>query len=188
MKRYVACFFLTLTAALLLKDQTHLFLFPATLTALALIDRRAFRIFLKWKLWLLFLLLVAIPVLLVGTRDARWFGLPYNSAMLHLNLIMVERSMIIMLAVKMLTNRLTPEILSGGLKRLRLHQFEQVFSLAQTMLPELRDTVRDELKEVEWRKAARSPASMTTLLSRLVAKIVFYARRRSHHALPDEGS
>jgi hypothetical protein len=179
MKRNLLYFCLIVAAAVLLSDANHLYLFPAALVALALVDWRTYRIFLRWKLWLFFLLLVAIPVLLVGPRDARWLGIAYNSTMLRLNILMVERSIVLMLSIKMFTNRLSPETLSRGLTRLRLHQFDRVFRLSQDMLPELRTTVTASLREVNWRQIIRRPAAITPLLSRLVASIVFTARKSS---------
>jgi len=76
----------------------------------------------------------------------------------------------------MFTNRLSPEALSRGLARLRLQQFDEVFGLARTMLPELQETVGAELKGVEWRKALRRPSGLIAQLGALVARILFTAR------------
>ncbi|HOT97648.1 MAG TPA: hypothetical protein PLN61_04865 [bacterium] len=171
-----------IASALLLRESTHVFLFPATLAVLAAIDLHAFRIFRRWKLWLFFILIVAFPVLLVGTRDARCLGVPYNSSMFRLNLIMVERSILLMLAIKAFTNRLSPEMLSRGLAMLHLHQFDQVFRLSQSMLPELRSIVTTELQKIQWRKLVWHPAQLIALLGRLVARLVFTARSREEGA------
>jgi len=176
MKRSLLYLLLGLGAALLLRESNQLYLFPAALLLLTLIDPRAWRIFRRWKLWLFFFFVVAVPVLFVGTRDALWLTIPYNSRMLALNLVMLERSIIIMLAIRMFTNRLSPEALSRGLARLRLQQFDEVFGLARTMLPELQETVGAELKGVEWRKALRRPSGLIAQLGALVARILFTAR------------
>jgi len=186
MKWSLLYFFLGVIAALLLNEHNHLCLFPAALAGLALIDRRAFRIFLRWKLWLFFLLLVAIPVLVVGPRDARWINLPYNSTMLRLNLLMVERSILLMLTLRMFTNRISPAALSRGLARIHLQQFDEVFRLSQSMLPELSAAIGRSFKDVQWRQVARHPSGMMPLLSRLVASIIFAARRSAPSAGQEE--
>ncbi len=169
-------FFLGVAAALSLKEGNHLYLFPASLAVLGLAEPRAYRIFLRWKLVLFFALLVAIPVFLLSPRDGRWLGVPFNSAMLRLNLLMVERSIILMLSIKMLTNRLSPQTLSRGLSMLRLQQLERVFGISQALLPGLRETVTGFFMDVEWRQMVRRPAGLNTLLSRLVATVIFTAR------------
>jgi len=169
-------FFLSLAAALSLKEGNHFYLFPVALAVLGLADPRAYRIFLRWRIWLFFTFLVAIPVFLLSPRDGRWLGVPFNSAMLRLNLLMVERSIILMLSIKMLTNRLSPETLSRGLSVLRLQQLDRVFTLSQAMLPGLRETVSAFFKDVEWRRIVRRPNHLHTLLSRLVATVIFTAR------------
>ncbi len=169
-------FFLGVAAALSLKEGNHFYLFPLALVVLGLAEPRAYRIFLRWKLWLFFALLVAIPVILPSPRDGRWLGVPFNSAMLRLNLLMVERSIILMLTIKMLTNRLSPLTLSRGLSVLRLQQLDQVFRLSQAMLPELRETIAVFFKDVEWRHIGRRPAKLHALLSRLIAAVLFTAR------------
>lgn len=169
-------FFLGVSAALSLKEGNHLYLFPAALVMVGLAEPRVYRIFLRWKLWLFFVFLVAIPVFLLSPRDGRWFGVPFNSAMLRLNLLMVERSIILMLTIKMLTQRLSPQALSRGLSMLRLHQLDRVFALSQAMLPGLRETVVMFFKDVKWRQIVRRPDNLNTLLSRLVATVIFTAR------------
>ena len=176
MKRHLLYLLLGLGAALLLRESNQLYLFPAALILLTLIDPRAWLIFRRWKLWLFFFFVVAIPVLFVGSRDALWLTIPYNSRMLTLNVVMVERSIVIMLAVKMFTNHLSPEMLSRGLARLRLQQFDEVLGLARTMLPGLQETVGAELQEVEWRKALRRPSGLIAQLGGLVSRILFAAR------------
>ncbi|HNW58669.1 MAG TPA: hypothetical protein PKI62_03200 [bacterium] len=188
MKRALLFLAAGITAALTLGVSNQIWLFPVAVAAVAMIDRRAFRIFQRWKLWLFFVLIVAIPVLLVGNKDAIWLGLPYNSRMLRLNLLMVERSILLMLTIKSFTNRLSPERLSNGLKRLHLHQFDEVFRLAQGMLPELHKTVSAELNGIEWRRALRRPDGLTAGLGRLVARLVFTARRSGPAASTREGA
>lgn len=179
MKRALVSLFLGVGAALLVQQTNSLFLFPAALLVLTLIDPRAWRIFRRWKLWLFFLLVVAIPVLLVAPREAQWQGIPYNPRMLELNLVMIQRSILLMLTIKIFTNRLSPEMLSRALARLRLHHFDQVFSLARSMLPELRTIVSAGLQQVEWRRALRRPSGLISQLGALVARIVYATRRSS---------
>ena len=181
MKGYLVCFLLGVAAALSLSLGNHYYLFPAALAGLALADRRAYRIFLRWKLWLFFLLVVAIPVVVVAPRDAEWIGINYTATMLRLNLLMVERSILLMLSLKMLTGRISPFELSRSMKRAGLAQFDEVFRLSQKMLPGLRTTVTLAFREVAWRRTARHPSQLIALLSRLVAGIVYSAR---HSALP----
>lgn len=174
-------------AALLLRESNHHWLFPAALVALAILDLRLFRMLRSWKLWLFLLLLVAIPVLLVGEKDASWLGVPYNSAMLRLNLLMVERSLVLMLTIRLFTSRLSPQTISAALARLHLRQFDLVFRHAQAMLPEVRSTVTASLREVEWRQLARRPDGVIHLLGQLVARLIHAARRRQSAApAPDE--
>jgi hypothetical protein len=186
MKRYLFLFAAGAAAALLLRESNQFWLFPAVLIVLAVTDRTIFRIFRRWKLWFFLALLVAVPVLLVGEKDGSWMGLAYNSGMLRLNLLMVERSIILMLTIKMFTNRLEPESISRALAWLRLHQFDQVFRLAQKMLPGLRTHVSAALQDVEWRKVARRPASFTSLLGQLVARLIHAARSQQQTSSPSE--
>ena len=109
MKRSLLYLLLGLGAALLLRESNQLYLFPAALLLLTLIDPRAWRIFRRWKLWLFFFFVVAVPVLFVGTRDALWLTIPYNSRMLALNLVMLERSIINRLDVLIQVSRAAEE-------------------------------------------------------------------------------
>lgn len=179
MKRSFVYLILGITAAVCLRENNQNILFPVALSLLAIIDWRIFRLFLRWKLWFFFALLIAIPILLVGSKDAVWLGVPYNAAMLKLNILMVERSIVIMLTVKMFTNRLSFEAISRGLIRMKLVQFEQVFRLALAMLPEVRSIMMTLLQNLSWRQLRTSRAELFPLLSRIIAKMILHANSRT---------
>ncbi len=182
MKWYVFIFILGVAAALFLNETTHLVLFPVALLGLALIDWRAYRIFRRWKMWLFFILLLLIPVLLVNPKDAEWLGIPCNRRMFQLNLIMVERSILIMLSLKLFTNHISLDSISAGLKRLRLHQFEQVFRLAMTLLPQVRAIAAASFKGIHWRMILVQRAGLFKALSQFIAQIIFQTRQAGSHA------
>lgn len=186
MKQYSLVFLLGIAAALFLDETTHAVLFPAALLVMALIDWRAYRIFRRWKLWLFFMLLILIPVLLVNPKDAEWSGIPYNTRMFYLNLIMVERSILIMLSLKLFTNHISLDAISGGLKRLRLHQFEQVFRLAMAMLPQVRSIAAASFKGVHWRMILVQRPGLFKALSQFIAQIIFETRQAGSPAQAKE--
>lgn len=175
MNRYTLLFLFSLTAALLVKESNHQWLFPAVMALLAGFDRRSLRILLRWKLWLLLAMLILIPALLVGSKDMVWLGLPCNGRMLRLNLIMVERSLIIMLSVKMFTNHLSPEAISSGLTRMHLRQFDHIFRLSMALLPEIRSMVMNSMKGLNWRQLLLRRGQLFSLLSQLLARILHRA-------------
>ena len=176
MRRYSILLILGLMAALFLNQGNHLLLFPATLMILIAADLALFRHFLRWKLFLSLSLLVLVPTLLVGPRNAAWAGIPYNSTMLGLNLLMMERSLLILLAIKLFTQHLPVGSISRGLIRLRLYQFDRVFHLSLDLLPEMRTMVTSALHRWDWRQVVHRRAGFFQLLSQLIAQIVFRAR------------
>jgi len=178
LNRYTLLFLLTLAAAVLVNEANHRLLFPAVMTLLAWSDRRSLRLLLRWKLWLLLALLILVPSLLVGNKDQVWLGMPYNSSMFRLNLLMVERSLIIMLSVRMFTNHLSPDVLSHTLVRMRLHRFNRIFHLALALLPDIRVLVMNSLQNLDWRRLHRR-GHLLSLLSQLIARIIHQAGKIS---------
>ncbi len=178
MKRYAFCFLLGIAAALSLNERTHLILFPAALLAVAMVEHRAYRIFRHWKLWFFFIFILLIPVLLVPPKDAAWLGAAYNSRMLRLNFIMVERSVLIMLSIRLFTTHISLDHLSHGLTQIGLVQFERVFRLAMELLPQIRMAATDTFKELPLKTLLKRPTLLLNLASRLVAQIIFQAHRQ----------
>ena len=85
---------------------------------------------------------MGIPVLL-GEKTASFMGIPYSYEYFQKSLVMVNRSLIILLSVRMITGKISPEKLSHGLKKIRLHNFSEVYSVAMNVLPELKIITRN---------------------------------------------
>jgi len=185
MKRYLFFLLLGLAVALLLNERNHAILFPAALIALWLINRSGFAILLRWKMWLFLALLIAIPVLLVGSKNASVWGIGYNRGMLLLNTLMVERSLVILLTVRAFTNHLSAEDIARGLNRLRLYQFNHVLQLSLAMMPEVRTMVTDSMRRTSWRQILRQRSALMPAISRLMANIIFRAGKMAT-AVPKE--
>lgn len=135
MKKYILYFVLLTVTAWQLSFGSMLYLAPAAWLMLLVIDRRALSAVLRWKtLALLSLLVLGVPFL-IGNREAAVLGLPFSAAVFRMNMVMAMRSLIILAAVRMLTNRIPLEHLSGYLRRKGLYHFSRILDISQDILP-----------------------------------------------------
>ncbi len=176
MKRYLLLFAVFIILALALNEKNHWYILPAVLFMILIINRQSFLIFLKWKFIILLLfLLLGIPLVL-GNKDAQLGGISYSTEYLRLSGIMVSRSIIILLSIKMITGKISLSQISKGLQRIHLHQFSQVFSIAMHVLPEIQSISRNTLKEFKFRDSHGNIFSRVYhLLITLVVKILLFA-------------
>ncbi len=138
MKKNLLILMIFLGIALSLNIKNQWFLVPAVLGTIFLMDRKVFRMILKWKfLFFLALLVLAVP-LFAGIKDAAFYGIPYSSQMFHMSVVMAGRSIIILLSLRLFTSRISVEQLAEGMQRIHLRQFSQVFALSMQTLPQIR--------------------------------------------------
>lgn len=165
-----------LALALAVSYRNQLYVVPAAIVLILAVDKAVFRVLLKWKLLVFLAILVfGVPVF-AGNKDAVRWGIRYSTEIFQMSLVMVYRSIIILMAIKMFTRRISIQQIAGALEKARLRQLSQVFALAMTILPGLRDLVSVNLREC--RSNIRRwylPGPMFRCLVLLVARIIQYA-------------
>jgi hypothetical protein len=139
-------FFITIifiALAILLNWHTQWYIIPTVFLTIFAIHPQAFHLFLKWKFILfILLLLVGIPLLL-GEKNATFWGIRYSYEYFQKSLIMVNRSLIILLSIRMFTGKIAPEQLSIWLKKVHLRNFSDVLSVSMGVLPELKTITKE---------------------------------------------
>ncbi|OGB70067.1 MAG: hypothetical protein A2Y94_01820 [Caldithrix sp. RBG_13_44_9] len=176
MKRYFYLFIGILISAVLINQTNQWFIFPPMILILFLVNRQAFHIFLNWKFdFLLFNLFVGIPLLL-GKKDASWYGIPYSSEYFLMSLVMIKRSILILLGIKMFTNKISIQQISRSLQKIHLQRFSEVFSTALRVLPEVRVITHNTYRE--FKRTPRDKNIISHLydwLVKLAVRILFFA-------------
>ena len=176
MKRYFYLFILVLISAILINQSNQWFIFPPMILLLFLVDRQAFRIFLNWKFDFLLLVLFAGIPLVLGKNDASWYGIPYSSDYLLMSLVMIKRSILILLGIKMFIHKISLEQISRSLQKIRLQRFSEVFSTAMRVLPEVRVITSNTYRE--FKRTPRDKNILSHLydwLVKLAVRILFFA-------------
>ena len=159
-----------LIAAMMLTYQNQIFIVPAAIVSMLLIDRRAFRPFLKWKFILFIAILVIGTPLILGEKDAQIFGLPYSSSIFQISLVMFYRSVIILGAIKIFTNKISIAQLSTALHKIKLKKFSDALTVSLETLPEIKIITRDTIGE--FRKKEKSKNFVKELFDFVVHLII----------------
>lgn len=170
-----------LIAAMMLTYQNQIFIVPAAIVSMLLIDRRAFRPFLKWKFILFIAILVGGTPLILGEKDAQIFNLRYSSSIFQISLVMFYRSVIILGAIKIFTNKISISQLSTALHKIKLKKFSDALTVSLETLPEIKIITQESIGE--FRKKEKSKNFIKELFEfvvHLIIKILKFAE--SYHA------
>jgi hypothetical protein len=143
-----------LAAALIVTYQNQFYIVPIAVISMLIIDHRAFRPFLRLKFIFFLALLVFGTPLLLGEKDAHFFRIPYSSAMFQISLIMFYRSIIILGAIKIFTNKISLVQLSTALHKIKLKKFGEALTISLETLPEIKTITRSSIGE--FRKKEKS--------------------------------
>lgn len=176
MKIYFSLFIAILISALSLNPSNQWYIFIPVVIIIFFSNRRAFDIFLKWKFNLLLLsLLLGVPLLL-GEKDMRFLGISYSSEYFQMSLLMFNRSVLILLGIKMFTNKISIEKIAAALQKIHLYHFSILFSTALRALPEIRVIAQNTYRE--FRRTPRHTNVFSHLynwLVKLMVRIVYFA-------------
>ena len=192
MKRYLLLFFIYLSLALVLSAKNHIYIVPPIMISLFFIDKKVFRILTKWK-FLLFLSILAFGVpMFIGDKDGLFRGIPYSSEVFLTSFLMVERSIIILLSLKMFTNHIPMDHMSNGLQKIRLKKFSQVFSISLQTLPKVKDLTSNTYKKFKQRTYKKNILSdIFDFMVQLIVNILkfadtYYLEKRDKKDLNEE--
>ena len=188
MKRYVLLSVILVSSAFFITFENLRLVVPAALLAVFVADRRAMRIFLRWK-FLLFLAILAFGIpLFIGNRNDMFLGISYSHDVFQMSLVMVHRSVIILLSIKMFTNHISVEQMAAALQRIRLKQFSQVFSISMRALPEIRTIAVSTFQEYRQSPKRKNIFSESfDWLVKLVVRLLAYADQFSvEHSVKGE--
>ncbi|MEJ2048371.1 MAG: hypothetical protein P8Y60_00740 [Calditrichota bacterium] len=180
-KYYLLILAAYLVAAMILTYQNQIFIVPTAIVSMFLIDRRAFRPFLKWKFILFIAILVIGTPLILGEKDAQIFGLRYSSSMFQISLVMFYRSIIILGAIRIFTNKISMTQLSTALYKIKLKKFSDALAISMETLPEIKIMTQESIGE--FRKKEKSKNIIKELFDffvHLIIKILKFAE--AYHA------
>jgi hypothetical protein len=150
--------------------ENQIFLAPLAWSVTACFDRRAFRILLDWKLLLFLAFIVLLVPVICGSKDALALGVPYSTELLQAGLVMAQRSLIILLGLRVFTGRVSVGDLSFALRQSRFQPFGQVFTLAIDSLPQIRSIAAGAFRD--FRQSESRKARISTAFEFLVAFLV----------------
>jgi hypothetical protein len=163
-----------LIAALMLTYQNQIFIVPTAIVSMLLIDHRAFRPFLKWKFILFIAILVVGTPLILGEKDAQIFNLRYSSSIFQISLVMFYRSIIILGAIKIFTNKISMTQLSTALHKIKLKKFSDALAISMETLPEIitQESIGEFLKK---KKSKNFVKELFDFVVHLIIKILKFA-------------
>jgi len=151
-------------------------LVPLTWSGIALMDRRAFRVFQDWK-FMLFLgfVLLAVP-LVCGEKQAHFLGIPYSRPVFESSVVMAQRSVILLLALRLFTGRVSAREVSEALQNGRFRAFGLALSLAVASLPQIRAIAAGTFREVRLARGREGLLSGAyEFLVKLLVRLLCYA-------------
>jgi len=148
-----------------------------------------FRILFKWKFLLFLGILVFGVPLFAGEKDAVFYGFHYSGYMFRMSVVMAGRSVLILMAIKLFTGRISVEQIAAGMKRIHLRHFSEVFALSMQALPEIRYIATTTYRE--HREAPRKRNIFSHLFGfavQLIVRIIEYAENFSVQHSPKDVS
>jgi energy-coupling factor transporter transmembrane protein EcfT len=176
MKSALALLAAQLLVAFCITFENQLILFPLALLPVAFLAPRAFRMLLNWKLLVFLGVMVGLIPLLLGDKTATFLGIPYAPDYVRATVVMASRSLVILLSLRLFTQRLSLEELADALARTRFRQFGEAFTLAMELLPQLRGTAMQAYGEyrraMPGRNIVRHTLSWTV---ELIARVLIHA-------------
>lgn len=187
MLKHVALLFLQLTLALIVSVDNQGWVLPLALGPVLVLDRGAFRVLVRGRLLLFLALMVGGVPLVVGTRSADVLGVPYSPEYVDASLLMLYRSLIMLVALRLFTRRIRLDELATSLQRTRFRQFGDAFALSLELLPQLRATSRNA-----WRAYRRGRGSSGLIAHTrdwtvdFVTNMLLYAERYSGEKVQGE--
>jgi ABC-type multidrug transport system fused ATPase/permease subunit len=165
-----------LIAALMLTYQNQIFIVPTAIVSMLLIDHRAFRPFLKWKFILFIAILVVGTPLILGEKDAQIFNLRYSSSIFQISLVMFYRSIIILGAIKIFTNKISMTQLSTALHKIKLKKFSDALAISMETLPEIKIITQESIGEFRKKKKSKNfVKELFDFVVHLIIKILKFA-------------
>lgn len=178
MKLTISLFITFIGLALTINFNNQWYIIPPILIIIFIVERQAFLILFRWKfLVFLAILLFGTPVFL-GKKDAILCGILYSLEYFEMSIVMLQRSIIILLSIKMFTNRISINQISNGLKNLKLYKFGEVFSISMRVLPEIRLIILKSIEE--FRQKPRKSNIFSELFGwavNLMSQILNYANQ-----------
>lgn len=176
MKRYLFFSICLIIAATQVSFENQHFLVPILLGAVFFVDRQAIHVVLKIKYLLFLSILVFVIPALIGQKNAHLFGIPYSSRIFHISVEMAYRSTFILLAIKIITRKITTEQLVAAFQKIHLNQFSEVFSISMKMTPEIRKIFQRTFSEFRRSKGSKNIISETYRFTiKLFVNILFFA-------------
>jgi len=179
MKRHVALLAAQFLLAVSITFENQVVLVPAALLPVILIDRALLRALLRLRLLLFLGAIIGGVPLLLGEKTAIFLGMPFSPEYFRSGVVMVDRCIVIMLALKLFTSRLSPEELTARARGTRFHRFGETCSLALELLPRLRNTARGTWREFRAAKPRGSFVAHTASWTiELIARVIIAAENQ----------
>lgn len=165
-----------LALAISVTFENQLILLPVALLPVLVLEPGIFRFLLRWKLLLFLAVMVGGVPLVLGDRSATFMGIPYAPDYVQATVVMASRSLVILLSLKLFTQRLSLEELAERLGRTRFRQFGEAFTLSMELLPQLRRTAVQAYGEYRRAMPGRNVVRHTLSWAvELIARVLIHA-------------
>lgn len=178
MRGWLILLVVQLVLAVSVSYENQCLLVPLALLPVLLLDPRALGILLRWKLLLVLGAMVAGVPLVGGSRSGTLFGVPYSPEYVEVSVVMAYRSILILLALRLFTRRISLEELAERARATRFRRFGESFALAMELLPPLRTTALQAYREYRGtmprRRVVRHTLSWT---AELLARVLVHAEQ-----------
>ncbi len=177
---YFLVFFALFFLALFVSYDNQWYTVPAAITILMATDTTSFRVFIRWRLIFSFFALMFVIPLILGTKDAVLWGIPYSSEYFRVCLVMVYRGVIIMMALKMLTNHISLTQVSGMIESSHLRNFGKVFGTAVELTPHIRTLVTRSYRELQRERKSKNKSNYLSRAVTLLSDIILFVEQYPH--------
>jgi hypothetical protein len=171
-KKQLIIFFLIIIAALFVNYSNQLYVALPILIFLSLLNPKGLKIFLNWKVILFLIIVLFIVPLLALKKNTEVFSIPYSKQFFMISTVMVWRGIIIILALKNFTSRISIDELAEELYKIKKHNFGESLATALKVLPEIKIVVKKTFEEWKKSKKKYSPENIVETLVTLFVKII----------------
>ena len=181
MKRYWLTSLIVLSSIIFMNSHNMFFIFALTICLSIIVDYSALRPLARPKFVLFLVILMFGVPLFIGGRKAHFYGIPYSEDILLMSINMGLRSIIILTAIKILTNHISVEQMGEWLRRMRLKHFSEVFATSMKLMPRVKEISFETFSEFR-----RSPARLNLFThvfnwtAKLIARLLFFIEETNY--------
>lgn len=163
-------------SAFFLSRNNHLYFIIPALLLIFYTGSSTLKFLLKPRYFVFIILIVFIPALIIGKADLNILGLNFSSDIFLMNVIMIQRSIMILAGLKILTKTTDVHKLMTYADKFGMKNLSKTVSLSKSLLPEIKIiTSKYFNKTILTHNKIKIPGILYTSFITLICELIIYA-------------